>query len=198
MKRWLKRGAIATFIIVVAAFAVHKLHEDSDTYARPEDYAVYSAFLTQALIVDNEALHDAHHPFVILDHTVEPRGILPAQELSAASVKMRDDLNRHNLRSLKFDRKFDIQSAYHLLDFEAKGYVPNSTAPLHLSPDEIKALPNGDFVAFTRITFNADSTLALFYVEHQCGGLCGGGAFILMQKQAGQWKILDQADTWMS
>ena len=40
------------------------------------------------------------------------------------------------------------------------------------------------------VGFNADKTVAVVYVAHSCGGLCGGGGFEVLEKKAGKWQPL--------
>jgi hypothetical protein len=37
------------------------------------------------------------------------------------------------------------------------------------------------------VGFNKDHNLALVYIAHHCGGLCGGGTYHLMAKKDGKW-----------
>ena len=37
------------------------------------------------------------------------------------------------------------------------------------------------------VGFNVDKTLALVYVGHSCGGLCGGGSYHLLKKAGEKW-----------
>jgi len=50
----------------------------------------------------------------------------------------------------------------------------------------------------SRVGFNADATQALFYVSNRCGGLCGGGRYVLMEKRAGRWLTANEIDMWVS
>ena len=53
-------------------------------------------------------------------------------------------------------------------------------------------------LTWSRVGFSADGTQALFYVSHRCGGLCGGGRYILMVKQASRWVIGTEIVVWVS
>lgn len=45
---------------------------------------------------------------------------------------------------------------------------------------------------------NLGKTEAILYVDHFCGGLCGGGGYFLMRKVSGIWHVVDQHITWTS
>jgi hypothetical protein len=46
---------------------------------------------------------------------------------------------------------------------------------------------SGGFVSFSRVGFNPARTQALVYQSHSCGGLCGGGSYLLYTKRDGGW-----------
>jgi len=52
--------------------------------------------------------------------------------------------------------------------------------------------PNsGGYNEVSAVGFNADKTVAVVYVAHSCGGLCGGGSFHVLQKKEGKWQELN-------
>ncbi len=55
----------------------------------------------------------------------------------------------------------------------------------------------GHFVV-SHVGMNLNKTEALLYVDHFCGGLCGGGSYVLMRKVNGAWYVIDHHATWMS
>jgi hypothetical protein len=50
----------------------------------------------------------------------------------------------------------------------------------------------------SRVGLNLNKTEALLYIEHFCGGLCGGGEYVLLRKVNGVWHVVDHHDTWVS
>jgi len=50
----------------------------------------------------------------------------------------------------------------------------------------------------SRVGMSADGTQALFYASHTCGGLCGGGWFVVMERRDGHWLIEKEIEMWMS
>jgi hypothetical protein len=54
-----------------------------------------------------------------------------------------------------------------------------------------KQYPNsGGWIELSAVGFNADKTVAVVYMGHHCGGLCGGGGFHVLQKKDGKWAPL--------
>ncbi len=53
-------------------------------------------------------------------------------------------------------------------------------------------------LTFTRVGFNSDGTQALLYWSNICGGLCGEGAYVVMEKHNGQWLIVAEIQQFVS
>jgi hypothetical protein len=43
------------------------------------------------------------------------------------------------------------------------------------------------YLILSGVGFNADRTVALVYIEHRCGGLCGAARYYILQKQSNRW-----------
>jgi hypothetical protein len=92
-----------------------------------------------------------------------------------------------NKQTWLLQRKFDLAIEYELVPretivalFKGKGVegwkgfydkYPNSGGTTHMSA----------------VGFNGDKTLALVYMGHSCGGLCGGGSYHLLQRAGDKW-----------
>jgi len=57
---------------------------------------------------------------------------------------------------------------------------------------------NLGYFVVSHVGLNLNKTEALLYVDHFCGGLCGGGDYFLMRKVNGAWQIVDRHGTWVS
>jgi hypothetical protein len=44
-------------------------------------------------------------------------------------------------------------------------------------------------LTFSRVGFSRDGTQALFYLNGRCGGLCGTGMYVVMEKRNGRWMV---------
>ena len=92
-------------------------------------------------------------------------------------------------------------------DVSADLILPKEARAVFVNPSDLGTKP-GDFEARFPNNFgyfvvshsglNLNKTEALVYVDHFCGGLCGGGGYFLMRKVEGVWHIVDQRYTWMS
>ena len=50
---------------------------------------------------------------------------------------------------------------------------------------------SGGVIAVSAVGFNPDKTVAVVYMGHSCGMLCGGGTFHVLEKIDGKWKPLE-------
>ena len=50
---------------------------------------------------------------------------------------------------------------------------------------------SGGLLEFSAVGFNPDKTIAVVYMGHSCGDLCGGGTFHVLEKIDGKWKPLE-------
>ena len=66
-------------------------------------------------------------------------------------------------------------------------------------PEYYKRFPGASgIVTWSRVGFNSDGTQALFYESYRCGGLCGTGRYVLMEKKNGSWMIRTDIVVWVS
>jgi len=49
---------------------------------------------------------------------------------------------------------------------------------------------SGGWIELSAVGFNTDKTVAVVYMGHHCGMLCGGGGFHVLQKKDGKWEPL--------
>lgn len=83
-------------------------------------------------------------------------------------------------KSFKLDIPYELVSRSEL----DKIFAPNSEG---WKPFNTKYPNSGGFIHMSAVGFNADKTLALVYMGHWCGGLCGGGTHHLLEKRDGNW-----------
>ena len=53
-------------------------------------------------------------------------------------------------------------------------------------------------LTFSRVGFSTDGTQALFYMSNSCGGLCGTGMYVVMEKRNARWAIEKEVEMWIS
>jgi hypothetical protein len=65
--------------------------------------------------------------------------------------------------------------------------------------DYYKKYPDSQgFLTLSRVGFNPDGDQALFYATNGCGGKCGTGSYVVMQRIGSNWRILKEIIFWIS
>jgi hypothetical protein len=67
-----------------------------------------------------------------------------------------------------------------------------------IRPPPYPGAEEAEWVAFSRVTFNATNTLACFYAENVCGGLCGAGYIFIVKRVGSRWTTVKQAVIWVA
>jgi hypothetical protein len=92
----------------------------------------------------------------------------------------------------------DISTDLHLPSGAQAAFVNASELGTKTSDFEARFPNNLGFFVVSRVGLNLNKTEALLYVERFCGGLCGGGEYVLMRKVDGVWHVVDHHGTWVS
>lgn len=92
----------------------------------------------------------------------------------------------------------DINTALTLPRGARAVFVNPSDLGTKTSDFEARFPNNLGFFVVSHVGLNLTKTEALLYMEHFCGGLCGGGDYVLMRKVNGVWHIVDRHATWVS
>jgi hypothetical protein len=85
-------------------------------------------------------------------------------------------------------RRFSIEKPYDLISYdELKSLVKQGGWE-----NFYKQHPHsGGWIELSAVGFNTDKTVAVVYMGHHCGGLCGGGGFHILQKRDGKWRPME-------
>jgi hypothetical protein len=92
----------------------------------------------------------------------------------------------------------DVSTDLHLPSGARAAFVNASELVTKTSDFEARFPNNLVFFVVSRVGLNLNKTEALLYVERFCGGLCGGGEYVLMRKVNGVWLVVDRHCTWVS
>jgi len=168
-----------------------------------EEYAVYSAYLSEGL------LNDAHDwsvggpvQVVVKDRTIAG-GNLRLRALYVMDGRVQFDQLRTSTRASYLVRNLFQTRILPKFVLPRRATVALATqsdiqSDSYGSIEFQKRFPhNLGFITLTGVGFNPTRTQALFYIDHSCG-LCGGGRYVLMEKVNGSWRVLDEHYTWVS
>ncbi|MCJ8345029.1 hypothetical protein MJH12_05775 [bacterium] len=170
----------------------------------PIEYEIYSTILDDFYSV--ETVYDGD----FTTRTIQ-LAIVAEQTISGSFINE----NRPSVLDLKNVRLYlsDLDSSI-ITDFFTKNISSVSLA--HLPPSKIevkfndKKLNIGNLsfykkypesngvISFSRVGFSKDKTKALIEIGQYIDGLYAYGAFIVLQKVQGKWKIISNHETWIS
>jgi len=77
-------------------------------------------------------------------------------------------------------------------------FVNRSDLGTKTSDFEARFPNNLGYFVVSHVGLNLNGTEALLYIDHFCGGLCGGGDYVLMRKVNGVWHVVERHMTWVS
>jgi len=181
--------------------------------AQAETAAVLSAFFSQVVLNDKS---DAERtPTIVVMRNPECRmcsvegGEFDKAFWFGRSLKSRASLLSEPwfAQSSRATRTSFFVNGVFSTDVSADLILPKGSRAVFVKPSDL-GTKQGDFEArfpnnfgyfvVSRVGLNLNKTEALFYMDHFCGGLCGGGGYFLMRKVEGVWHVVDQHYTWMS
>ena len=154
-------------------------------YEDEEAYEIYSAILPWEW-----PLRDAHAKGLIIQ--TETKGyqmcLRPDNEWQEKIGPAISDYVRSNLKPSLLQPKIKVSVPYQLI------IVDELTSALQTVGWEgfYQRYPDsGGWIELSAVGFNVDKTVAVVYMGHHCGPLCGGGGFHVLEKKDGKWVALD-------
>jgi hypothetical protein len=205
--------ATAGTALLVALVALLFIVEQRRTQA--ETGAVLSAFFSQVVLHDMDKWDAARTITIVVMRNpdcricAEPPIGLESQSWFAQSLKSRGSSVSEAwfAQSSKMTRASFFLNSVFSRNLSADVRLPSGARAVFINPSDLGAKV-GDFEArfpdnfgyfvVSHVGLNLNKTEALFYVDHFCGGLCGGGEYVLMRKVNGVWHVVDDRSTWVS
>jgi hypothetical protein len=163
-----------------------------------EEYAVYSAYLSEGLLSDAHDWGVDGPVQVVVKSTTNVSENLRIRALYVFDRRVDfDQLERSTRVSYLVRNIFStrLTAKFQLPRFATLAFTSRSD---YSSPEFQKEFPrNQGVTVLSGVGFNRDRTQAVFYMDHFCG-LCGGGRYVLMTKVDGVWHVQDEHSTWSS
>lgn len=202
---WSTFGGVALPIALLLAVpvVVAWAYLPSASRANQEQYAVYSAFLSERVLnqwvapnVPPAALH------LVIESDTRPhdaglrwffwRYAMLAKDMPSLRASSYIDFRLRDRDPRTLQSKFDLPCSYELISGDQLRALERDTDAF------AKRFPNspGD-LRLSSVGFNRDFTQALFYADWFCP-LCGNGQFILMEKSGGEWHVAAESSDWIS
>jgi hypothetical protein len=154
------------------------------SYADPDAYAVYSA-----VIPSEWAVTAAHAKNLVIARETTGYKICLKPDNNTAEIigPAIENYEAQNRESWMLEPKIETHIPFKLLNSsEVKEAFENSgwEGFYRNYPD------SGGIIELSAVGFNSDKTIAVVYVGHSCGMLCGGGSFHVLEKKNGNWTPL--------
>jgi hypothetical protein len=158
---------------------------------KPTPYKDQEAYEVYSVILPSEwPLQVAHAKTLIIQR--ETKGfqmcLSPDKELQEKVGPAISDFVRSNATPSLLQRRIDVDVPYQLISVEE----------LHSSMQTggwegfYQRYPDsGGWIELSAVGFNANKTVAVVYMGHHCGWLCGGGGFHVLEKKDGKWVAIE-------
>jgi len=209
--RFKKTALCVTAGIAVLLTLVGLLFVVEQRRTQAETGAVLSAFFSQVVLQDMDKW-DAGRTITIVvmrNPYSEPSLGTKSPSWFAQSQKSRGSLVSEAWfgQSSKMTRASFFLNSVFSTDISTDLRLPSGARAVFIDPSDLgtKAgdfearFPNNiGFFVVSRVGMNLNKAEALLYVDHFCGGLCGGGGYFLMHKVSGVWHVVDRRVTWVS
>lgn len=163
-----------------------------------EEYAVYSAYLSEGLLNDAHDWSVGGSVQVVVRDTTTPGGNLRLRALYALDGRVHFDQLHASTRASYLVRNLFQTRILPKFVLPSRAVVALTSQSDLQSPEFQKKFPhNMGFISLSGVGFNLPRTQDVFYIDHFCG-LCGGGRYVLMEKVNGSWQVRDEHYTWIS
>ena len=180
------------------------------------EYEVYSAYISQSFVgsVGEDRVGKRVSQIVIVNHTesdkedldrfLDPDDMPPGgsvekylgKEAPSLRVVTISNYHRANEKQAELSLHFHLPLEYQLVSQEKIGSIVKGPADW---PEFYEEYPGAQgHLWLSRVGFSHDRKQALFYVDNWCGGKCGTGSYVVMEKHGATWKITKEVFIWMS
>ena len=150
------------------------------------------------------SLCQAKNGYVVLSSTTAaPR---PADDMGDADQSgAYSDLERRNGAAVLLPKGLACKGAKLISEQEIQRFFDHgSNSANKVSLDEAwkkfyKSFPGASGWTSVSIPgYSSDGEIAVVYVAHYCGTLCGGGSYVYLRRIKGEWKVLVDFPGWVS
>jgi hypothetical protein len=185
------KSIAATTFLLISSYMISTAQTIATSYDDPDAYAVYDAIVVNEwpvriakagkLVIQAET---SDYPAIGGNNGI---CLTPAVGEESTLGPLIEAYAEANKRTSLLRRKFDLPYGYEIVPQETIAAIFKEKGPAGWK-DFYKKYPNsGGSIELSAVGFNSDKTLALVYVGHSCGGLCGGGTYHLLKKTDGKW-----------
>lgn len=181
---------LVAFIVVIVFFSsslqtTRATDGPAKEYDDAEAYKIYSTILPSEWPI--RIVH-AKHVLIRRETRVNQMCLRPEGEFEKTVGPAIKDYLRVNASPWLLQQKFDTELSYELISNAQLTSVlgNNQWERFHEYYPESKG-----WLEFSAVGFNSERTIAVLYMGHHCGLLCGGGSFHVLQKKNDEWAPME-------
>lgn len=179
-------GKVTSLLILALLLSQGVISSDkAPPYEDQEAYEVYSA-----LIPLERPLRNARAKRLIIQN--ETKGyemcLRPEKEWEEKIGPAISDYVRSNAKPSLLQQRIEVKVPYRLImadELKSATQTAGWEGFYQRYPD------SGGWIELSAVGFNVDKTVAVVYMGHHCGPLCGRGGFHVLEKKDGKWVALD-------
>lgn len=207
----LSRPTEILLCLLLVASEVTCHHPQSPPRAESDEYAVYDAAIIWASAGDSSILRfvlRCRILYVVIQDQTAVETIFESPDVDsiihqfgqgAVSAGIAEDFLGKNLTPSKLRPEFGGDYAYRLVPAdELKFLFSREGAEDGWTQFYRRYRRSMGYLVLSRPGFNRDRNPALVHVGLNCGGLCGFGQYVLLEKEKGSWRVRETAQTWIS
>jgi hypothetical protein len=174
-------------LLALAPLTVFAQPKAAETYKVPEAYEIYAMLLpkqwpvrvahTRKMVIRAET--DAY------EMCLKPEGEFAA--ILGPAIANFLEVNKKSWvleKAIPMDQPYEFVFAEELKAIFSEG-IEGWKSFYQKYPD------SGGYNLLSAVGFNSDKTVAVVYIAHWCGGLCGGGEFEVLQKKNDKWQTME-------
>lgn len=174
--------------------------------ASAEEYAVYSAVITE-MFAGGRVTFDTQNKIkllVIKDMTVtdvltdyeEQNEVYFGRMFPTLAEGVVKDYKARNKEPARLKDSFELNIKHVMVKKEK---IEKMFAGRGWWQEFYKTYPDsGGLIVLSRVGFSPATNQALVYIQHGCGGLCGTGNYVLLEKSGARWQVVKRSMVWIS
>jgi len=180
----------ALFFVAFTIHTADRQQRSGSTANQPQPYEDAEAYEVYSAVLPSEWIWSVQKAKTLAFH-VETRAygmcLRPEGEFQEIMGQAISEYIKLSQKTWLLQRHFNIEKPYVLItsDELKRAFEDGGWEKFY------KRHPNsGGWIELSAVGFNTDKTVAVVYVGHSCGLLCGGGGFHVLQKKDAKWAPL--------
>jgi len=191
----MRQVVLILFVLLIAPLYLDAQGAETKT-DETEEYAVYSALISQKFVRDETRLVVITDPTCCGNKDLDPWRLKQLEPISPDTV---DSFKERDKETKHLERGFTLSIAYRIVDYKQIEKLFTAGMPAEGLKTFYQLYPQSNgYLTLSRVGFNKDRTEALVNTGWMRGALFGEGHYFLLSKKDGRWRIERSIATWMA